>query len=194
MEHWDELERFCQEWPGPPPAEDQDSVDQQLRALAELLDRHEADLQIREALDQIRGSALRGSGELLERRGPFDLARSFALAWLAGSDPRPDRAAQSGEYHIEAWLGFHPQTGRACVRVTGEKVLEAYLPVTAEKLRTALLRALQAPRALLLPTTPDEATTEPDETAASSDSPPSAATEPPAPSTPDTQPHGSAID
>ncbi len=150
MDNWDELDQFCQEWPHTPSADVAALPPGQREAWAALLARHEADLAIPAQLDHIRQQALGGSGVLLVQRDVHDHVRLYLLGWPALIDPRPDLAAPSVECRITVVLGPASSGARASVQVIGARRLEAGLPVTVEKFRAALMRALREPQRLQL--------------------------------------------
>jgi hypothetical protein len=176
---WEELDALCRELLPAEGTEDSDLRDrlrtqrETFRAAAEALDRHLHDLAAEAALAQVRDRLLAGMGVLQHLSFELGLERRLALVWPAAADPRSELSGTAGEYAIEVrlWMG---EDGRARVRVTGQKRLEAVLPVSREKFRGALLSAVRAP---LFTRRPSEAeATRPAEAA----SPPSSGTGTPA--------------
>lgn len=104
-------------------------------------------LAIEEDIHRLRAATLGGAGLIQAGRFDFDMERYLALVWPVGADPRPELAGVAGGGHYQVYVSFTiNEQGRACVRVQGEKRLEASLPVSREKLRSVLLQAVQRPR------------------------------------------------
>ncbi len=164
MDNWQALDAFCEEWPLSEPDEPEAAMLTQLRAAATGLAAHTAELHIEELLEQLRDRALSGRGEIVQRRGMYGVEWLYSLVWPAAADRRPERAAMPGDLHLSIWLGYHESNGRACVRILGEKRLEAYLPVSEDKLRSAIIAGLRAPAFAAYPEPPPPAA--PNESAA----------------------------
>ena len=131
-------------------AERLDTVQTQLLAVQPVLAslaEHYKQLDVEHDLHQLRAATLGGAGLIQSGRFDFDMERYVALIWPAAADPRPDLAGVEGGGHYQVYVSFTINDGgRACVRVQGEKRLEANLPVSREKLRSVLLQAVQRPR------------------------------------------------
>lgn len=115
-------------------------------ALAGIAAQYQA-LGVEEDLARLREAVLGGAGMIQRVQFDFDLERAVTLAWPAAADPRPGVATggAESEFRVDLWFGLGPD-GRPRVRVEGAKRLEAPLPTSRERLRGALLTAIQAPR------------------------------------------------
>ncbi|MBI2761364.1 MAG: hypothetical protein HYX51_08070 [Chloroflexi bacterium] len=146
---WEELEQLCNElreaaetW-----SERRSRIDAERQAIQPVIDQleqHYTALAVEPALEQVREHVLGGAGMRQRMHSTYGLERLAALWWPAAVDPRPDLATAEGEYRIEVWLGVSEQ-GRPRVRIVGERRLEAALPVSVEKFRSALLTAVRRP-------------------------------------------------
>lgn len=125
--------------------------------IAAEVERHVAELGVREALEMLARQALADMATLHEARGPFGYTRTMTLVWRSADDPRPELAAtQDARLTLEVSIGprmllpIEPPPGdtRLTVAIIGEKRLIATLPTTREKFRAALLRAFAAPARL----------------------------------------------
>jgi hypothetical protein len=154
-------------------AERLDTVQTQLGTvqplLATLAEQYEQ-LAIEEDIHRLRAATLGGAGLIQSGRFDFDMERYLALIWPVAADPRPDLAGVEGGGHFQVYVSFTiNDAGRACVRVQGEKRLEANLPVSREKLRSVLVQAIQRPRHV---PGPDEGVADiPDDDAPASEAP-----------------------
>ena len=98
-----------------------------------------------------------GSVELVE--GGMGIERIASLVWPSEIHPQPTPGSEqaAGMYRIEVWLGPGPQDGKPRIRIAGTKRLEAVLPTSSERFRTALLAVFQNPAFLPRPEDQPEA-------------------------------------
>jgi hypothetical protein len=146
---WEELEQLCNELQeaGDAWTERRSRIDAERAAIQPVIDQleqHYTALAVEATLEEVRGQLLGGGGMMQRMHSTYGLERLAALWWPAAVDPRPDLAGKEGEYRVEVWLGVGEQ-GRPRVRIVGERRLEAVLPVSTEKFRSALLSAVRQP-------------------------------------------------
>jgi hypothetical protein len=146
---WEELEQLCNELQeaGEAWTERRSRIDAERKAIQPVIDQleqHYAALAVETALEEVREQLLGGAGVTQRMHSTYGLERLAALWWPAAVDPRADLATAEGEYRVEVWLGVSEQ-GRPRVRIAGERRLEAVLPVSTEKFRSALLSAVRRP-------------------------------------------------
>lgn len=124
----------------------------QLRPSLDIISRQYTELRILAALEAINARLLGGLGsiEILHGAG---IEYVVGLAWPPAADPRAsaEDAARDGVNRIDVWLGLGMEDGRPRIRIQGEKRLEAPLPTTPERFRSALLAVLRAPRFIARP-------------------------------------------
>jgi hypothetical protein len=168
---WADLDAYCEQlraehadW-----AERLDAIETQLLSLratlAGIATQYHT-LGIEEDLALINERILGGVGVAQSVRVGHDLERYVALIWPASGDPRPAmaQAGDEAEYRVEAWLHLGPD-GKGRIRIEGEKRLEATLPTSRERVRSVLMRAIQAPKLVRPGDRPVETAAEPAATA-----------------------------
>jgi hypothetical protein len=128
------------------------------KTITEQLDAALDALAVMDAIGALNERLFSGAARVHQARTYYGLSRVAALVWHAIEDPRPAMAAAApgGMYSIEVRLGPRYLLGvqkdgggagdeRLSILIEGEKQLVATLPTTAEKFRSALLRAFAAP-------------------------------------------------
>ncbi len=164
MDDWPELDALIQElreaneerW------RRTDELRQQLAGLQpqlEVISRQFQDLRIDEHLRSINDRMLGGLGSVEIVQGGVGIEYAAALVWPGHVHPQgeADDSAQESMYRIEVWLGPGLQDGRARIRIAGSKRLEAFLPTSGERFRSALLTVFRDPQRVSRPA-PDQAT------------------------------------
>ena len=144
-EGWQRTERLRQELGG-------------LQPHLELVARQAAELDVEGHLRLLNEHLLAGLGNLESFHSGMGIERVTALAWPADLHPQPagDQVTESGTYRIEVWLGPGLQDGRARIRIAGSKRLEAVLPTSPERFRSALLSVFRNPLFVASPEGPAE--------------------------------------
>jgi hypothetical protein len=169
MEDWTELEELAGElrqqdeerW------KQLDELRQQFEALqphVEVIKRQFSELEVDAHLHALNQRLLGGLGSVEMIHSGAGLEYIAALVWPAHVSPQaaPEGAAAEGAYRIEVWLGPGLQDGRPRIRISGSKRLEAVLPTTTARFRSALLSVFQAPQFIARPEgEPTEAAAEP---------------------------------
>lgn len=133
-EGWQRTERLRQELGG-------------LQPHLELIAAQFAELDIEGHLRLLNERLLAGMGNLESIHSGMGIERVAALAWPVDFHPQQtgEETARSGMFRIEVWMGPGLQDGRARIRIAGAKRLEAVLPTSAERFRTALLAVFRNP-------------------------------------------------
>ena len=164
MDDWPELDALIQElreaneerW------RRTDDLRQQLAGLQpqlEVISRQFQDLRIDEHLRAINDRMLGGLGSVEIVQGGVGIEYAAALVWPGHVHPQDEanESVQESMYRIEVWLGPGLQDGRARIRIAGSKRLEAFLPTSGERFRSALLTVFRDPQRVIRPAS-DQAT------------------------------------
>src|SRR6476469_9128197 len=129
-----------------------------LQPHVEVLSRQFEELQVEAHLRLINERILAGLGSVELVHAGTGIEYLGALVWPAHVHPAEGEAQPSvGEVcRIEVWLGPNLEDGRPRIRIAGERRLEATLPTSPERFRSALLRVFQQPQRVRSPGSEDE--------------------------------------
>ena len=120
-----------------------------LNAQKDLIASQCVELRVRELLQSINTRILGGLGTLEIVQAGAGLELIHGLVWSPHIDPRRHADEAEGTvYRIDVWLGLSLEDAKARVRIIGAKRLEATLPTSPERFRSALLAVLREPRLL----------------------------------------------
>lgn len=167
MNDWPELDALCEELRQA--NEEQwkrtEELRQQLNSLQPHLDliaQQFHDLQVDEHLRALNDRLLGGLGSVEIIHGGVGIEYAAGLLWPGHVHPQAEDedAAAEDMYRIDVWLGPGLQDGRARIRIAGAKRLEAVLPTSGERFRSALLSVFRNPQRVVRPSA-EEADQEP---------------------------------
>jgi hypothetical protein len=135
----------------------------ELQPQIDIISHQFSDLQVDQHLRSINDRLLAGLGSVEVVYGGVGIEYAAALVWPghAHSQAVGDEAADEAMYRIDVWLGPALEDGRARIRITGAKRLEAPLPTSGERFRTALLTVFRNPQRIERPAMEEEPVSEP---------------------------------
>jgi hypothetical protein len=125
-----------------------------LQAHIELIAGQYDALQIENCLRDLNQELLAGLGNVELVHAGMGLERVAALTWPADIHPRASAETErpeDGVYRVEIWLGPALEDGKAKIRIAGAKRLEAALPTSSDRFRSALLAVFHNPLFLARP-------------------------------------------
>jgi hypothetical protein len=110
-------------------------------------------LQVDGHLRALNDRLLGGLGSIEIVHGGVGIEYAAALVWPGHVHPRSDdeQPVEESMYRIEVWLGPGLDDGRARIRIAGAKRLEAVLPTSGERFRSALLSVFSNPQRMARP-------------------------------------------
>jgi hypothetical protein len=158
MDDWPELDELIQElqqaneerWQRTQELRQQlDGLQPQL----ELVELQFRALQVDEHLRLLNERALGGLGNVEVVHGGVGIEYAAALVWPPHIHPGVDggQPDEEGVYRIDVWLGPGLQDGRGRIRIAGARRLEAVLPTSTERFRSALLSVFRDPQRVARP-------------------------------------------
>jgi hypothetical protein len=135
----------------------------ELQPQIDIISQQFGDLQVDQHLRSINDRLLAGLGSVEVIYGGVGIEYAAALVWPghAQTQAEGDDSADEAMYRIDVWLGPALEDGRARIRLVGAKRLEAFLPTSSERFRTALLTVFRNPQRVERPETEDEVVAEP---------------------------------
>lgn len=157
MDDWSELEelvndleqRYEERW------RQLAELRQQMAALQshlEIIRRQFDELEVDAHLQALNQKLLGGLGSVEMIHSGAGIEYIAALVWPAHIVPQDIQdASEDGVYRIEVWLGPSLEDGRPRIRISGSKRLEALLPTSSNRFRSALLTVFQSPMFIVRP-------------------------------------------
>jgi hypothetical protein len=121
------------------------------------------ELQVDEHLRAINDRLLGGLGSVEIVHGGVGIEYAAALVWPGHVHPQAEgqQTAPEDIYRIDVWLGPGMEDGRARIRIHGAKRLEAVLPTSGERFRSALLTVFRNPQRVPRPSSEERETNTP---------------------------------